>query len=138
MEVQDDWPPVGAECLHCEKVADGFKIDSVPFFVRNLSADDVIEVVEEDNGEVWRWRHVTQSPRSTVWVMNLGNVELETTFARLKELGCRIEAFDQFKLYALDIPTSVEAAVIDDCFEGYEESDVALAYPSWRHDERDA
>ncbi len=136
---EDGWPPVGAEHLHCEPVPGGVVIDSIPLFVSDLSAGDVIETLETDEeGRVWKWKHVHSAPRSTVWVMNLAGVPLEPAFQRLRGLGCRIEGLQAFNLSAVDVPIDVAAGILDGCFSEFTEDQVALAFPSWRHDESDA
>jgi hypothetical protein len=131
--IVDGWPPVSSETLQCERLSHGFRIASIPFFIADISADDIVEVIDEQDGYVWEWRHVRLSDRSTLWIMNNAECDLEAKLAVLRELGCRVEYLDQLNLIAVDIPKDVKATIVDECFSGFKEADVALAYPSWRH-----
>ena len=57
-----DWPPVGVERIPTEEIDDGFRILVPPFFVKNLSVDDVIRPnLDAVNGLVFDWEHIKRS-----------------------------------------------------------------------------
>ncbi|HVK54643.1 MAG TPA: DUF4265 domain-containing protein [Burkholderiales bacterium] len=132
LDVEDGWPPVGAECIPCERLDRGYKVLASPHFIKDLSVDDVIEVVEEDNDQVFSWRHLERSMRSTLWVMVLEKASVENEMRRLKLRHCRVSHLEAFDLYAIDIPPDLSEEEVDDCFSGSDPEKVVLAYPSWR------
>lgn len=89
LDVADDWPPVAAEGIPCFREAGGFRIRVPPLFVESLSVGDVIAVLDEDQGQVWAWRHVSKSDRSTVWVMTFGTASIEVQLSSLRGLGVK-------------------------------------------------
>lgn len=135
LEVKDGWPPVAAEGLQCLRVESGFHVMSTPLFLKNLSVGDVIEVTDEEHNQVWSWEHISKSTNSTVWLLRLRAVELEPILASLTTIGCNVTSLVECGVYALDVPPSVAAAQLDECLGQLDASKVAVAYPSWRHEE---
>jgi hypothetical protein len=109
------------------------RVDALPFFVKGLSVGDVIAATDESEGQIWSWHHVLRSRRSTVWVRAFGDVDLEEPIARLLSMECSVERLSRFRLFAIDVSPSVAASFLDTCFSRFNEEQVALAYPSWRH-----
>lgn len=134
LEVVEGWPPVAAECLPCKKDKEKYRILSPPFFIKDLSVGDVIEITETDQDQVYAWKHVAKSGRSTVWVMLLGSSNIEDRISQLKELGCNVERLLDRSLLSIDIPEAVRREVVDLCLSSLNPEEVAVAYPSWRHE----
>jgi hypothetical protein len=135
LDVEDDWPPVAAEGLQCLRTEAGFHVMSTPLFVKNLSVGDVIAVTDEEQNQVWSWEHISKSTNSTVWLLRLHAVELQPIFASLSTIGCNVTSLVECGVYALDVPRSVSAAQLDECLGQLDATKVAVAYPSWRHEE---
>ena len=134
LDVDDGWPPVAAEVIPCIREAAGYRIGAAPFFVKGLSVGDVIEIVDEENGQVWAWKHVSKSGHSTVWAGRIGDTDVRAELDWLMDCGGRVEAFPDGRMFALDVPPSIDAASFDAHFGGFSDTELALAYPSWRHD----
>lgn len=57
LEVRDGWPPVGSERLGAFTLGNGlYRVNNVPWFVRNLAVDDVVaaEAPADDAYPVFR------------------------------------------------------------------------------------
>ena len=135
LHVEDDWPPVGAECLPIESQAGGVRILSPPLFVQGLSVGDVIRVDETVNGQVHAWTLLSASHHSTVWVMAFGGFDLDPILSKVRGLGCHTVSFSGGALAAVDVPPTVAADRLDGLLEGYDEAELAVVYPSWRHED---
>ena len=134
LQIEDDWPPVAAECLPCSPDGAGFRVETAPLFVKELSAGDVVQVIREEGGQVHEWMHLFKSARSTVWLMPFGGLSLEQTLFKLRGKGCNTTSFSGGGLVAIDVPPSVTASELDALFVSYSDEQLAVAYPSWRHD----
>lgn len=134
LEVNDGWPPVAAEGLPCEKDKEKYRVLSPPLFIKGLSVGDVIEITETDHDQVYAWKHIVKSGRSTVWVMLLGSSNIEDCISQLKEMGCNVERFLDHRLLSIDIPEAVRREAVDLCLSSLNPEEVAVAYPSWRHE----
>lgn len=138
LDVADGWPPVAAEGIPCLHEAGSYRIRVPPLFLKGLSVGDVIAVFDDDQGQVCSWRHLSKSDRSTVRVMTFGAVSIDVQLSNLRGLGVNVEGFSGTGLFALDIPASVPAPVLDECFGEFSKAELAIAYPSWRHENSDA
>lgn len=136
LDIVDDWPPVSSECISCKKVALGYKVTVAPIFIKNLSVNDIIAAEPDHvNGMIFEWSHIVKSARSTVWVMELGNSSAKECITELQELGCNIVKFVQYRTHSIDVPDSLSCADLDSVLKKYESEGIAIAYPSWRHEE---
>ena len=127
--------PVRSESLHADAEGGFYRIANAPFFVSDLSFGDLIEITALDQSEIVEWRHVKRSDRSTVWLMVVGDFDISPTIRALKSLGCRVEGFPAYSLYAVDAPVSIPAASLDEVVGALTEDQANVAYPSWRHDD---
>ena len=135
LAVNDGWPPVAAEGIPCFRQGNGFRVRVPPFFIKDLSVGDVIEVHSKEDEQVLSWSHITRSDHSTVWVMTFGDVPIESQLSQLLQAGCNLERYPGNHLFAVDMPPSVPATLLDECFGSFGEDEIAVAYPSWRHEE---
>lgn len=134
LNVDDGWPPVASEALQFSKVPGGNRLEVAPFFVPNLSAGDVLHIQATEEGRVLSWRHVLRSRRSTIWLKSNSSAGLEATLSALKSLGCNVERLPQFGYFALDVPAECPVEDLDRHIEALEARNVAVAYPSFRHE----
>jgi Domain of unknown function (DUF4265) len=135
LDVEDDWPPFGSESLPFETVLEGHKSLVPPLFVKDLSVDDIIAVLErDDEGMVRAWEHVNRSNHSTIWLMRIGETEnIGPCLEKLRSMGCNTSTMDQVGCYSIDVPPSIAIADVDEILEQLEEDAVAVAFPSMRH-----
>lgn len=111
------WPPVESERLRAQPLGENrYRIDNTPWFVRNLSADDVIEALADD-GVLWATKKIESSGRLTVRVIPLSDGPahdaLKAVMATFAELGAASEgAGPTYPVVALDIPPEADHAAI--------------------------
>ncbi|GEM_PF-3153130 len=136
LERDDDWPPVSHECLPCIKISDSYKIDDAPFFIKGLSVGDIIDVKFNEKSEVIDWKIIDKSKRTTIWILRLSIESTEHILNVLSELRnqkCNTSELSQFGMYTVDVPEDLDIGYIDKCLESFDRSKVAVAFPSFRH-----
>lgn len=101
-------------------VSDGFKIDNIPFYVREIALDDIV-TAENDAGGMLRYKELVRSSgHSTIRLWFAKNKEEHIASVRqmLRDLGCESEQSDRPRLVAVDVPPSVSyecvRAVLDE------------------------
>ena len=106
---EDGYPPFGVESLWVEEtVTPGeYRLDNVPFFVRDATVGDIVRGVETEGRLEFRERLV-RSSSSLVRVVFFDNAATTEVREHLKVLGCSSEWFEQRKLIAVDVPGSVD------------------------------
>jgi hypothetical protein len=115
------------------EVRTGFLALVPPLFVKGLSVGDVIEAqVDERNGSVFSWSHVTRSRRSTVWLLGLGD-SLPAVLEALRAMGCATASMDGISVHSVDVPEDVSLDALDGVLEQLDAEAVVVAFPSLRH-----
>lgn len=109
----DNWPPAESEGLWAERVGeDLYRIDNTPWFVRNLSHDDIVKALAGSDGVLWAVEKVQASGRQTVRVIARSDGPLHGDPVAVREsfeqLGVTCEVMQQpVRMAALDIPPGV-------------------------------
>lgn len=134
LEIEDGWPPVAAECLPCSNDEEGLLIEAAPLFIKGVSVGDVIQVICEESGQVMDWSHISKSDHSTIWLMAFGNFSLDEPMTKLRANGCHTNNLSAYGIASVDVPASTSAAAVDEVLGSYSKDQLAIAYPSWRHD----
>ena len=135
LDIEDGWPPVGAEGVWCEKVGDNYQLKNVPFFIPGLAAEDVFKAeLDPVNEHIFEFEIIKESGHSVVWVMNNIDLDLTDFIKNLKSLGCCYEGFPRFSLASIDIPPTVDIDVVNGLIDEYEEAGIDFAFPVWRFD----
>lgn len=134
LDVEDGWPPVATEHVWCEKTGAIYELRNAPFFVKGLALGDKF-AAEPDaaNGCVFEFTTVEPSGHSLVWIAEQEGLELEPYKDELVGLGLSIEAFSQFKHYAVDVPASSDAHEVNTMMDVLQQLGFAMAFPVWRH-----
>lgn len=114
---EDGWPPVKSEGLWAVPLGgDRFRIDNTPWFVRGISADDVVEALAGSDGVLWATRRLESGGRLTVRVIALADGSLsgdpETVRAQFTPLGLTGEIAQQYRMVALDVPPGTALAPV--------------------------
>jgi hypothetical protein len=131
LEVEDGWPPVSAEGAPLAEEAEGLRVLTPPLFIKGLAVGDYIEVLEEYDDLVLRWRSLKRSRHSTIWVMP-NKLDIERELEDLRSLGCSTASFPGNLVCAIDLPPSVSPLELDARLGPLAPS-IAVAYPAWRH-----
>lgn len=127
------WPPAGAESIPVEVSGSAFRILLPPFFVKDLSVDDVIKCNFDNEGYVQSIHHEYRSDRSTVWLATMGLAQWQPAKERLLALGCNIETFKQYDLSSIDLPADVSLFTFDTLVKPIIEAGRYVVFPSLRH-----
>ena len=133
LSVEDGWPPVGTEDIRYEKVGTDYRVLAPPLFLKGLSVDDVISV-KLKNQSVASWTHLSRSGRTTIWLgRKKDHNVIQTTLAKLRELGCDTSEVPAIGCYAVDVPASLPISTVDSLLGVLDSGEVAVAFPSFRH-----
>lgn len=83
---EDGFPPYVCESVWATKGDDGcYKVDNIPFFTREATLGDVIEVTEEEE-ELWFARTIVPSSNSLIRVIYFDHGNYETIRHSLEEI----------------------------------------------------
>jgi hypothetical protein len=136
LEIEDEWPPVSTEGVWCEAKGNGYRLVNAPFFIKGLAYGDVFEAtIDPVNEHVFEFKVIEESGHSLVWVLNNSNLDITSFKNSLLALGCNIEGFEQFRMYSIDVPPSVDTNEINELIDTTEQEGFAFAFPVWRHDD---
>lgn len=84
-----------------------YKIDNIPFYVKNFSWGDIV-TVQEIEGELYIHQLVEESGHSTVSVLLPTAMMVDKVRAWFKRMGCDTELSNMKNLIAVDIPASID------------------------------
>ena len=120
LDVRDGWPPVASERLWAFSLGNGlYRVNNVPWFVRNLAVDDVVSA-EAGSDEVHPVFRALVEPSShitvRVIVLRSGPLlgELQPVVDVFAPLGVYVEGVQQYGMVALDIPPEAPLRQIHD------------------------
>jgi hypothetical protein len=133
---EDGWPPVAVEGLWCEPHDGSYRVETCPLFVKGLSVGDLIDVEQDERGEVLSFDVVRPSRNSTVWIIFWDESKVEPTLAELGFLDCDTTGplgGWKPKLCSANVPGNVSLNDVDAALEPQELGQIAVAYPSNRH-----
>ena len=128
--------PVPTESLWFDIESDDLlRLKSIPFFVDELSFDDVVSLTPLGDDE-WRIAEVVQgSGNSPIWLLVKDEAAGRDMLASISALGCGVEGgvFDGY--YAINLPAEVDWSSFMDLINEEANADwLAVDYPSIRHD----
>jgi hypothetical protein len=135
LTVEDGWPPVVSERLWAFHLGgDLYRINNVPWFVRDLAVDDVVRAPAPDTDSHPVFSElVERSDHVTIRLICFRRGPLEGDLARALEpftaLGVYGEGVSQYGMLALDIePTAPLPAIVTTLRRGVEDG-------SWEYEE---
>jgi hypothetical protein len=108
----DGYPPFDIEGVWAERAEGGkFVLDNIPFFARQATLGDLVDVVYEDD-EPFYEATVVVSENSLIRVVFFDEHEPAELRADLAEMGCSTELFERgsLRLIAVNVPASVPIA----------------------------
>lgn len=101
---EDGYPPEEWEGLWAVPFGDGyFKIDNIPYYAKNLSCDDIVEVEYQDDAYVLK-RVIKPSENSTIRVILYDLADEEDVRKELFSMGCAMEGTGTAGLIAVNVP----------------------------------
>ncbi|MCO6512707.1 MAG: DUF4265 domain-containing protein [Aridibacter famidurans] len=103
LPVDDDgYPPYSYESLWAERIGgDAFRIDNIPFFVRELCVEDIVTALDED-GSLYFQEVVEYSQHNTVRIVVIEKERTTQLISGLRKLGLAFEGLDNY-LFAIDV-----------------------------------
>lgn len=108
------YPPVGSEKLWAERVGpSNYRINNIPFFVRDISPDDIVEATEIDGELIFR-KVTSPSMSSVLRVLGYDQDRLAELRKTLPTMGCSVEGDYVASLIAVEIPSSTSLKLILD------------------------
>lgn len=119
VERDNGYPPEEWEGVWASPVSGNlYRIDNIPFYARNLSCDDIVQV--RQSGEVYLLDRVVElSTNSTIRVIIYDLKSEQDIRSRLKSLGCAIEGIGIPGMIALNVPKDNLSSVIEFLEQGF-------------------
>jgi hypothetical protein len=110
------------EAMWAVPVKNGYKIDNIPFYAREIALEDVVSATCDSGGMLRFDRLVEESGHSTVrlWFAKGREGDVPRVRQELRDLGCASELSDLPRLVAVDVPSSVPYEVVRPILERYE------------------
>lgn len=94
------------ESLWTIKTDEYYKVDNIPFFIKNVSLGDIVSV-EDDDGELFFDDIIETSGHSTIQIVFFDQSKAESIEKSLEERGCHWEGSHIKSLISVDIPSEV-------------------------------
>lgn len=136
LDIEDEWPPVGQEGLVFIKKGDLYVLYKPPLFVKNLSIGDLLEIDIGEFNFAENYQVIEKSGNSTVWLARIADCNsLKDIFDDLKQLHCHVVELPQLGCYSIAVPFNTKISDIDKCLSQLNPNQIAIAYPSFRHNE---
>jgi hypothetical protein len=108
----DGYPPYDWEGVWSERLGkSGYKIDNIPFYVQDLSVDDVVLATESENGLVYT-KTMERSGNSTIHVICYSDEAKRELLNKLPALNCDYEIGVPSDLVAINIPPSANIGAL--------------------------
>ena len=111
---EDDWPPVAVEDLWAIRLSpEVVRIDSIPWFVRGLALNDLVQVSGGDDGVLHPVEKLRWSGNCTIRVIPLDDDDnalrqMQTVIDRFARFGVDGEGLGQFGMVALNVPPDAD------------------------------
>lgn len=101
----DGYPPVAVETVWARPgdSAELFTLDSIPFFARAATFQDVVRTVRDD-GHLWFEELVQPSENSLIRLVFFLPERIAEVCETLSALGCSTECFPDRRLVAVNVP----------------------------------
>jgi hypothetical protein len=134
-ESQSEGYPISFETLWFDLCGEFYRLKNIPFFIDDLSYDDVISITEASNGHYKIQSVVVESKNSTIWLSVNDEEKVKLYLGKIKKMGCGLETGVLNGYYAINIPQSVDITELYSIIDDGEANDLLIAdYPSIRHD----
>jgi hypothetical protein len=95
------------ETMWAIKRDDGYVLDNIPFYVKELALGDVVDARPDAEGVLWFSELVRPSGHSTIRLWFSGDEDRESVREALRRMGCASEVSDLPRLVAVDVPPEV-------------------------------
>lgn len=98
------------ESVWARPVTDGYQIDNIPFYAREIALGDVVRATSDIDGSLRFRSLVRPSGHSTVrlWFAKGKEKNVSAVREELRKMNCSSEQSDLPRLIAIDIPATVK------------------------------
>lgn len=91
---------------------DGYQIDNIPFYVREIADGDIVTAQRGPDGELWYEKLAKPSGHSTIRLWFARAEDVQKTREELRALGCASELSELPRLVAVDVPPDVPYSAV--------------------------
>jgi hypothetical protein len=128
------------ESVWAAKIGDYYRINSIPFFAKNIAPGDIVTVEEEDDGGLFFDSLIQPSGNSVVRIVIYDENNIPIVTEQLEAFGCNWEGSHLEKLIAVEIPRDISFDKIKQYLEkgrsenmfDYQEACLGFLPPDWR------
>lgn len=132
---QSEGYPISSESLWFDRYEAFYCLKNIPFFIDNLSYEDVVELIPSEDGYYEIKSIVKSSDNSTIWLSFYDEKASKQYLDKINMYGCGYEAGIFKNYYAVNIPSTVDIERIYNIIDDGEDKKVLIAdYPSIRHE----
>ncbi len=114
---EDGCPPFDVEGVWAEPLGDAFVLDNIPFFMREATLGNVVEV-DRIGDELFYASTRQRSQNSLIRVVMFEGHDPQALRSRLRDMGCASELSHLPTLFAVNVPADVPIenvrALLDD------------------------
>lgn len=110
------------EAMWALKRDDGYELDNIPFYVKELALGDVVSAHAEADGTLWFSELVRPSGHSTIQLWFSNEQDVQSIRDALKRMGCASEVSELPRLVAVDVPSNVPYAKVKEFFDQAEQA----------------
>lgn len=94
------------ETMWALKRDDGYEIDNIPFYVKEIALGDVVAATPDADGALWYSELIRPSGHSTIRLLFSNVASVGAVRDELRRMGCSSELSDIPRLVAIDVPPS--------------------------------
>lgn len=95
------------ETMWAIKRDDGYELDNIPFYVKELALGDIVDARPDADGALWYSELIRPSGHSTIRLWFSREEDVESVREALRQMGCASEGSDLRRLVAVDVPPDV-------------------------------
>uniref|UniRef100_UPI0039C927AF DUF4265 domain-containing protein n=1 Tax=Leptospira interrogans TaxID=173 RepID=UPI0039C927AF len=96
---------------------EGYIIDNIPFYVKEIAIGDLVSATQDSNGHLWFSQLLKPSGHSTIQIWFSDISTLSEIRSKLSQLGCSSEISEIPQLIAVDIPPNVDYSIVQGFLE---------------------
>ncbi len=127
--------PVSTESLWCDCEKGNYRVKNIPFFIDNLSFDDLISVTEVSEGLFEIQTIVEFSRNSTIWIYLKDEINGKAIIDELLNIGCGVESGVIEGYFSINVPATININNVCSIIKDGKENQYILSdYPSIRHE----
>jgi hypothetical protein len=96
------------ESLWAEKFGEYFKVDNIPFYIKNIAVGDVVSAEFDEEEKIFYFDELVKaSGNSVIRIVPSSMSKIDTIGSQLVALGCHWESMKDQPLIAVHIPKEV-------------------------------